>query len=167
MPEGKDFIKDFLLDKNIKRILDVGPGSGNYFDLLSPHIDCEWVGVEIYPLYLDMFNLRGKYSTLIFTDIYDLDWESLDRFDAIIFGDVIEHMGYSRAQEVLAKAIDYGTWLVLSLPIVEFPQGASYGNEHEAHVETYSPERVRELLAPYNLVAAFDGEIVGAYIFTK
>jgi SAM-dependent methyltransferase len=184
MPEGKQFIKDYLMDVDtkihkIKRILDIGPGSGNYYDLMmaegeyekypggklnSFHV--EWVAVEIWEPYIEAFNLNRKYSQIIISDVNYLDWEKLGYFDIIIFGDVIEHMPIWDAKEVLRKAALHSDFIVMSLPIVDFPQGASYGNEHEAHVEQYSSKRVREeLLAGFEIEASLEGEIIGVYIF--
>ena len=58
--------KDHLVSKfpNDIQILDVGCGSGGYFELLNDYyhnID----GIEIYPNYVQMFNLDTKYKNLI------------------------------------------------------------------------------------------------------
>jgi hypothetical protein len=168
MPEGKDFIKDFLSKQDIHSILDVGPGSGNYYDLLAPVFpDAEWSAVEIFKPYTDMFHLKDKYDLIFSCDIYDFAWEYFTGYDVVILGDVIEHMEESRGREVIKDATENATWVVLSLPIIDYPQGPSYGNVHETHVEQYSPERIRALLKDYSLVAYQEGEVIGVYIFTK
>lgn len=176
MPEGKQFIKNFLISNDVTSILDVGPGSGNYVDLLKgvgeyanypggTRNNVRWEAVEIFEPYIEIFNLRNKYNFIYTSDIYDLIW--IRRYDAVILGDVLEHMSYSRAVEVIKQATDHANWVILSLPIIDFPQESSWGNEHEAHVEQYSPERVRDLLAGYEIVAYYEGEVIGSYIFRK
>jgi hypothetical protein len=179
MPEGKQFIKDFLISKNVKRVMDVGPGSGNYVDLLSGTGEYKdypggnlsnvwWVGVEIFEAYITIFGLYNKYNDIIILDIFDLNWDQLDRFDVIILGDVIEHMTISRAREVIKQSAAHADWVILSLPIVDYPQGSAWGNEHEAHVEQYSIDRVRNsLLANYEIVDSYEGTVIGTYIFRK
>lgn len=179
MPEGKQFIKNFFgwyVAEDSSKVLDVGPGSGNYSDLLHnrgeyefypgaalPNI--EMVAVEIFPNYIDFFNLHSKYSSIIISDIYDVNWEELGWFDVVIFGDVLEHMEESRGREVIAKAVKYAGAVIISLPIIDYPQGSSYGNEHEAHIEQYTPERIRDILSEYHMIDSYEGEIIGTYIF--
>jgi 2-polyprenyl-3-methyl-5-hydroxy-6-metoxy-1,4-benzoquinol methylase len=180
MPEGKQFIKNFfgwyIGEEDSARVLDVGPGSGNYYDLLNNRgeyegypgaalSNIEWTAVEIFPNYIDFFNLHSKYSSIIISDIYDVDWEELGWFDVVIFGDVLEHMEESRGREVIAKAVEHAGAVIISLPIVDYPQGSSYGNEHEAHIEQYTPERMRKILSEYYIIDSYEGEIIGTYIF--
>ena len=50
------------------KILDVGPGSGTFSDLLKPHgylLDC----VEIWEPYVNQFNLKEKYQNVFIDDI--------------------------------------------------------------------------------------------------
>lgn len=177
MPAGKDFTRKFLLDKPIKRILDIGPGSGNYFDLLNcrgeyqgwGHADryingFEWVAVEIFEPYVQRFELITKYNRIIISDAYDIEWDQIGTFDVIFLGDVLEHMEESRGREVIRQAVNHAPIVVISLPIVDYPQGPSYGNVHETHVEQYSPERLKDILKDYQLFDSYEGEIVGVYI---
>lgn len=179
MPEGKDFIRKFLLDKPIKRILDIGPGSGNYYNLLNclgeyskwgeqnKYQNIDWVAVEIWEPYVESFKLNDKYNEIIISDVYDLDWDSLGTFDVTFLGDVLEHMIESRGREVVKKAVGHSSIVVVSLPIINFPQGPSYGNIHETHVEQYSSKRIKNLLSDYTLLEEKEGNVVGVYIITK
>lgn len=178
MPEGKEFTRQFLLNQDVKRVLDVGPGSGNYYDLLNcqgeyhgwgppyMYVDIEWVAIEIFEPYIPRFGLTHKYRKIYVADAYELNWDGLGQFDVIFLGDVLEHMTEDRGRSVIAKAVAHGTHVVISLPIVDYPQGPSYGNVHETHVEQYTPSRLREILKDYKIVASHEGEIVGVYIIT-
>jgi len=178
MPEGKAFIKDFLINLPISRILDVGPGSGNYYDLLNGlgeytnytggtlNEQVEWLAVEIFPDYVNIFNLNSKYDQIFFSDIYDLDWNTIGgKVDVVILGDVLEHMSEDRGALVIHMAADYSDYVVLSLPIIDYPQGESWGNIHEAHVAQYDPLKIKKLLKGYDIIASFEGEVIGVYIF--
>lgn len=177
MPDGKEFIRNFFINKDIRRILDVGPGSGNYPDLFngvgeyskSPveFLGIEWIAVEIFEPYVTMFEIPRKYDRIIISDIYDVNWDTLGVFDIVILGDVLEHMDQSRGVEVIEKAVNHAAFVVLSLPIIDYPQGASYGNQHEAHVEQYTPQKIERILSPYHILASYEGDIIGAYIFRK
>lgn len=167
MPEQKDFIREFLVTHGpIRRILDIGPGAGSYYDLLHD-LGAEMIGIEIWGPYIETWNLRGKYDLIIIADINYVDWTVLGNFDVVILGDVLEHMVESKGREIVRKAAEHSNWVVISLPIVYYPQGAEYGNVHETHVEQYSSERMREFLSGYEIIDFREGEFIGAYIFRK
>jgi hypothetical protein len=65
----------------------------------------------------------------------------------VILCDVLEHMVLSHALAVWAAARAHARHVVLSIPIVEYPQGAHLGNEHEAHLQVWKHETVMQLLA--------------------
>ena len=124
------------------RVLDIGAGSGTYADLLvrtdtggARHYPHE-TAIEIYPRYVHQYRLRRKYDEVIIGDAREVGFPDSD---VVILGDVLEHMSFGQAKEVWAKARAAATTAVfLSLPVVEWPQGAVNGNAHEAHVHTWS-----------------------------
>ena len=71
-----------------KRILDVGPGSGTYADLLSEY-SYQMDAVEIFAPYIQKFNLREKYDNVYVGDIRTFN---ISDYDFIILGDVLEHL---------------------------------------------------------------------------
>jgi hypothetical protein len=124
------------------RVLDIGAGSGAYVDLvrrastLIPHV----TGIEIYEPYVEMFGLRGRYDEVMVADVREIELPSAE---VAILGDVLEHMPLDEAVCVWEKAIAAAhTAVFLSLPIVPWPQGPQFGNEHETHVETWSHSKV-------------------------
>jgi hypothetical protein len=62
------------------RILDIGAGSGTYINLIKIKNrvceSAEWVGVEAWHDYINRFELRNKYNTVINQDARSLDWVS-------------------------------------------------------------------------------------------
>lgn len=134
----KEF-KDHLVNRfaNDIQILDVGCGSGGYFELLNlyyPNID----GIEIYPNYVQMFNLDTKYRRLIIGDILQQD---LTEWEYFIMGDVIEHLSYEEALQLIEKIHKSGRFMMVAVPYL-FKQDEEYGNIHEIHKQ---PDLTKEI----------------------
>lgn len=145
--QGKLIIKKWFEGKNIKTIVDVGCGSGTYPKLLGG--EYKWIGVEIFPDYIERFGLKNIYSELIVEDIYTLAVEkpNLPKADCIIFGDVLEHLEREEAVAVLSKAVITYEHIVVSIPVVDNGWGkVHYGNEREKHVYNWNFEEFKSLV---------------------
>jgi SAM-dependent methyltransferase len=134
----KEF-KDHLVNKfaNDIQILDVGCGSGGYFELLNGsynNID----GIEIYPNYIQMFNLDSKYRRLILGDILLQD---LTEWEYFIMGDIIEHLTYEEALHLIEKIHNSGKFMMIAVPYL-FQQDEEYGNIYEIHKQ---PDLTKEI----------------------
>ena len=140
--EGKDWTVDRIRAHGPASILDVGVGAGVYEQLLRPVLPgARFVGVEIFEPYLEQFNLRDRYDEVLLADVMDLN--PLPTADAVILGDVLEHLEHPDALVLWRRAREAARSAVfLSLPIVEYPQGEVGGNAHEAHLHTWSHEAV-------------------------
>ena len=165
--EGKELVKDFCIKNNIKTVLDVGPGEGTYYYALKEAGIERLDAIEIFPPYLDTYQLRSKYNAIYLGDIYDFDYDYAGPYDLVILGDVVEHMVEERGRKVIQDAVNNSRFVVVSLPIYGYAQGPACGNEHEAHVEQYSDKSFREVIKNYELLESFKGEVVGVYIFRK
>jgi hypothetical protein len=118
-------------------ILDAGAGCGTYSNLLKNHfhlID----GIEIFPKYVEMFDLKSKYNNLFIADILTFD---IDDYDYIILGDIIEHMSVEQAQKFLTKIQKKGKKCLVGVPYL-YEQGAEFDNTHETHLQ---PDLTQEL----------------------
>ena len=135
--EGKSWIVERVTALQPRQVLDIGAGAGTYADLLRPRLpDARFTAVEVFEPYVGRFNLRAKYNEILIGNALDL---VLPYADVVILGDVLEHLVYREALELWAQARVAATKAVfLSLPIVPYPQGAVDGNEHEAHLHTWS-----------------------------
>jgi hypothetical protein len=126
-------------EANIDRILDIGVGSGTYVKLIKEDAgicaQSHWVGVEIWQPYIEKYNLSSRYSSIINTDARKIDWRSAGRFDVALAGDVLEHMTKEEAIALVDDILAFCDTLIVSIPIVHYPQGAHEGNPHEEHVK--------------------------------
>jgi len=110
-----------------KRILDVGPGIGTYGDLLAGQgyrIDA----VEIFPPYIQKYDLINKYDNVFIGDICKFD---IKDYDFIILGDVLEHIPKEDAIKLYEKIVPAKECLV-AVPF-EMEQGEHEGNIYETH----------------------------------
>ncbi len=107
-------------------ILDVGAGDGKWRYLLRdyPNMDA----VEAYGPNLQRLN---GYRRTFHADIRDFHY---DRYDLIIFGDVLEHLRVKEAQAVLDYARPRCQDMVIAVPFL-YEQGAIYGNPYEVHIQ--------------------------------
>jgi O-antigen biosynthesis protein len=102
-----------------KRVLEVGCAAGAMTRVLVDR-DCSVVGVEIEAL--AAAQARQFTERILVTDVEELDFEEEfgdERFDVVVFGDVLEHLRdpaavLSRSRAVLSD----GGYLVISIPNV-------------------------------------------------
>ena len=109
--------------------LDVGACDGKWADLLGHYLTMD--AVEIWAPNIIEHGLKNKYRRVWECDAYDFRY---DRYDLIIFGDVIEHMTVFKAQQVLEYAYSRCRDLVIAVPYL-YPQGELYGNPYEEHIQ--------------------------------
>lgn len=161
-PEGKKefkqhFIDTFSITPDIK-ILDVGAGSGSYFHLLHnnfKNIDA----LEIFAPYVKNFSLESLYSKVHIGDILNFD---ISTYDYLIMGDIIEHLYFPEALNLLSKLDSAGKKFMVAVPYL-YPQGECYDNIHEIH---HQPDLTDELfLMRYPMMKTFwKDEMYGYYI---
>ena len=140
------------LHSDAPNILDVGPGAGQWFDLLAPwYPDAYWCAVEIFEPYVERYQLRKKYNSVYVADIRELA-KALPHQDLAIFGDVLEHLPKHDACEVIV-ALDF-RFLLLSVPLGYCPQEPTEENPYEEHVASWE---AHEILSLFPVVEAFVG----------
>jgi hypothetical protein len=158
--EGKQWLINRIIARQPRSLLDIGVGSGTYARLLRPVLPgCQLIGVEIHEPYVQTYDLRSWYDQILLGDARICP---LPPADVVVLGDVIEHMSLTDALALWARVRATATVAVyLSLPIIEWPQGAEYGNEHEAHLHTWSHDLV---LSELDGITGWEiGETVGVY----
>jgi 2-polyprenyl-3-methyl-5-hydroxy-6-metoxy-1,4-benzoquinol methylase len=152
--ENNADIEEWVAEHGIQTVLDVGAGSGTYYHLLN-HLVTSMDAVEVWAPYVEEFGLRYLYRSVFTEDVRTIGpnptWE-WDRYDLIIFGDVLEHMTKNEAAAVWKWAHHVARYGIISVPKVHWPQDAENGNPHEAHdVEHLLPEDIRRWFGPFVL----------------
>ena len=141
-------------EKHIKRVLDIGVGSGTYAKLIKSKRNitptAEWVGIEAWTPYIEKFQLNKFYNSIINCDIRKLNWGELGQFDVAIAGDILEHMTKEEAVLLVENILTYCSTLIISIPISFCPQDEYEGNPFEIHVKPdWSHDEVIETWKEY------------------
>jgi len=162
MPWSADENRDWVLSHVTKadRVLDVGAGAGIWSDLLRSRVETI-SAVEIFEPYIERFGLKGKYDSIYLGDFRELVIP-YGHFTTVILGDVLEHFEMEDALKVWVKArlIAGPTGQVLlSTPIVDWPQGEEEGNIHEAHLSFFDYEA---LCALSGVEEGVEGQLIGS-----
>lgn len=162
--EGKQWTFDFIrgLNREIKSILDIGPGQGTYHMIMSQLVPrAKWTGIEIFEPYIDYFKLRKRYQKIITGDIRTFN--PIESYDIVFAGDVLEHMTKEEAVSVVDKFTPMCSYFIISIPIVKWVQGPFDGNPWEEHVkDDWSHDEVMSTFP--NIEAHFVGQKVGVYV---
>lgn len=126
-------------NQNIRRILDVGVGSGTYIGLIKEQNglckDATWVGVEVWQPYVEKYQLTARYNQIISQDVRQIDWNALGQFDVAIAGDILEHMTKAEAVKLVDDILSVADTLLISIPVIHYPQGPHEGNPYEEHIK--------------------------------
>lgn len=143
--QGKEQIKQFVQKHlDIKKIVDVGAGSGTYRTLIGDGY--EWTAIEIWEPYVERFNLTQLYKKIVIGNVFELfKINSFPSGDCIIFGDVLEHLVKEEALVVLQKALENYKHVIVSIPIGEWTAQEHYGNKYELHISTWSFKELEDL----------------------
>ena len=124
-------IRQYLIDNydNTDTILDVGPGEGTYYNLLSDYFT-NMDAVEVWPAYIDTYSLKTKYNNVYNKNILDFEF---DYYDIIIMGDILEHITPDRAIELVERLVKKCKQLVIAVPfnMEQGPRDGIWSEKHE------------------------------------
>ena len=126
------------LNPTPKKILDVGCGYGKYSVLLREYLDPDPIvdGVEAWEPYVKKFRLKSLYHKVYVDDVLNLPQETLDLYDLVMMGDVIEHIEKQDAIELLGRIKG---WIVIATPFDHFHTDEGLPPT-EAHVSHWTQE---------------------------
>lgn len=129
-PYFKKEVTQYLEDKfpTTATVLDVGAGCGTYYEYLGNYFE-NMEAVEVFEPNIKNFNLENKYKKVYNINITDFKY---DYYDIIIFGDVLEHLDTTEAQQVLNYALDRCKEVIVAVPYL-YPQGIEEDNIYEIH----------------------------------
>lgn len=164
--EGKAEIVEWCRQlTDINYILDIGVGKGTYLHLMKKKKlfrESNWTGIEAWKPYVENYNLREFYNTIINEDVRKVDFDKLN-FDLIFMGDVLEHMTKEEAIQLVKKLSNISTYCVISIPIVHYPQDEIFNNPFEKHVK--DDWNHREVIESFpSIIKTFQGKEIGCYL---
>jgi len=173
--EGKDWSLARFKHARPDTVCDVGPGEGTYAKLFRPaHHGVWWTAIEVHKPYIRKYGLKNTAKRKdMYDEVHNLDArvasDHLFHRDLVIFGDVLEHMARGDAIDLLRKAEAAGAWNILvSLPIVEAPQGEVDGNPHEEHVHHWDANDMDSVLAKLGgRVELMRGDTLGVWWWSR
>ena len=162
-PEGRDWSVQRIAQTAAPIIIDLGPGQGTYSDLAKGwRPDAWWVGVEIWPPYVKQFELWRKYDVVAIRDARNLDFPKTPF--VLLAGDVLEHMHRSDALDILHRAKEHAEAIMVSVPIVDYPQHGHH-NPYEEHLDQWTFAQMWDVLSD-GVVEGWRGETVGRFWWT-
>ncbi|MCC6944125.1 MAG: glycosyltransferase [Thermomicrobiales bacterium] len=130
-PENRPYVLELIRRIGPETVLDVGPGQGTYGKLIrGAGIRCTIDAIEIWAPYVRQYRLDAIYDNISICDVRL--WGDFD-YDLVILGDVLEHLDLDDAVEVWNRISGRARNAIVSLPIVNYPQGEVLGNPFEAH----------------------------------
>lgn len=156
----KQEVKEYLKNKfnSNAKILDVGAGCGTYYDLLKDYFS-NINAVEVFKPNIKNYDLIKKYKKVYNIDIKNFKY---DKYDIIIFGDVIEHLTIKEAQDVLKYAYNRCKEMIVAVPY-ELEQGIAENNVYEIHKQAdLTPDIMKERY-PF-LKCLYKNNLYGYYI---
>lgn len=137
--EGEKIVLDRILYDPQLRVLDVGCGEGKWSVLTGKVALCH--GIEAWMDYAIKYKLKELYDKLFVMDVKD--FENFSDYDVVIFGDVLEHLKYDDAVDVIGKIKDSKVTAYLIIPISLCEQdGMFYGNPYETHRYQWTHEEL-------------------------
>ena len=172
--EGKDWSLDWFRYHLPNTVTDVGPGEGTYAKLFRPvHEGVWWTGIEIHKPYVRKYGLKSTKTRTMYDELHVMDVrEAPDHLfyrDCVIFGDVLEHVERDDAVALLQRAEAARAWNILvSVPIVDSPQGEVDGNPHEAHLHQWDADDMDAVMASLGgKVETFRGGTLGCWWWNR
>ncbi len=159
--ENLDYVAEFLLERRPQTIIDIGAGAMMYGNLVRQTIKAHVTAIEVWQPYIDFYPYKKVYDAVIQKDARLHDDYNVD---LVIAGDVLEHMSEEEMKELVAKIRSQAKWLILSVPVIHYPQGHLEDNPYEEHIQEdlNHDELVRILGEPFQYQ---DFVQTGTYIY--
>lgn len=170
---GKKWIKDQIsritASKQPQWVLDIGAGSGTYWEKFHDLMpQAQWVAIEIWENYVREYLLEKKYQRVLVQDAREVDYTKLGvSYDIVFAGDVLEHMTLDQARNLVDRVLGSHRCMIVSIPVVYMPQGEFANNPHERHIkDDWSDSEFREVFGDVIVAGEVDAEI-GTYVLSR
>lgn len=168
----QSFRKPGKTRRPINTALDVGAGEGTYHRILGeliPAMDA----IEVHEPNIVDYSLAGKYRKVLHADARDVlhaknlgEMRPRLRYDLVIFGDVLEHLTVLDAVRVFCSALSISRYVLVSVPIIHYPQSAVGGNHHEIHlIEDPQKDLLPVLAALADPLFSWRYSVTGTFIY--
>lgn len=163
----------FLQKLRPSSILDIGVGNGKMGFIARDFLDVmlgeryrkeDWKvridGIEVFHGYIQEYQ-RAIYDNIYIGDAFEVI-DTVDTYDLIILGDVLEHFEKEKGWQFLDKCIVHcDNSMILNIPLGEkWTQPAVYGNPYEEHLSFWSYEEFK-FFVTYKELFLFEG--IGHY----
>ena len=135
-----------------KRVLDIGVGFGRwgmitrefcdvwFGRVLRSRWDVRVEGVEAFKKNIDKYH-SYFYDKIHVGDLRDIQPKLKDRWNLIIFGDVLEHFEKDEGIQLLHWALETSDYVLVNIPLGDnWPQEDSYDNPYERHLSLWTAE---------------------------
>lgn len=168
--EHLDQLEQIIRARKPARILDVGMGRGSYGWFLRNRCEYrgELIGIEVWAPYVVGPDAISGGNRTYYQHIEIGDVREREQFiealapDIVFAFDVIEHMIQEDGARVIHMLQRHSSDCVLvSVPIVPYPQGPIYGNPYEEHKHDWTADEVIGLGSEY----AHQGAATGLFVF--
>jgi len=153
-------------------ILDVGIGFGSMGVLFRQATDVrksernpesyhDWPtridGIEIFEWYRNP--VWQVYTNVYIGNAMDV-LDTLDKYDMVYCGDMIEHISKEDGYKLIEKMLDHSNqWIQIATPSPAPPQEAILGNENERHVSEWTEQEFKD----YATEKGYTCELVGNF----
>jgi len=127
-----------LIRVNPKSVLDVGAGAGKYGRMVKGILPLtRIVGIEPTKVYIEKYKLAECYDQIHEETLREYcARNSGDRYDVVLFGDVLEHFFRSEAIDFIDYFLYRSEWVVVIFPS-RMPQDDVEGNAFEIHKSNF------------------------------
>ena len=143
VPYSVNTFDDILVDQikrlNPKTVLDVGAGAGKNGRLLRQSFYSGTLdAIEPTEKYITEFNLSNIYNKVYTQSIEEyIQKNSTNRYDVVVFGDVLEHLFRSSVIDYLDYFLYRTRWVIIVWP-THHPQDDYYNNHYEVHRSNFN-----------------------------
>jgi hypothetical protein len=162
-PEGRNWAVERIAQTTAPIVIDLGCGEGAYSDIAKGwRPDAWWVGVEIWPPYVEKFDLWRKYDLVAIRDARNIDFPNHPF--VLLAGDVLEHMHRSDSLDILYRAKEHAEAIMVSVPVVDYPQHG-HDNPFEEHLDQWTFSQMWDALSG-GVVHGWRGESLGRFWWT-
>jgi hypothetical protein len=168
------------METNPKSMLDIGLGNGKMGFVARDVLDVtlgehykrsEWKfrldGIEVFGDYVQAHQ-KAIYDSIYIGDAFSVI-DSLDTYDLVVLGDVLEHFPKEKGWQMLDKCFAHVNKAVaLFIPLGDaWNQSAIYGNEYERHLSCWYQNEFQPMCKLFQIMTFENIGNYGAFLIYK